>query len=268
MTARRLYLDLFALAADTPLVGDLENRVKMFLESQTSTESLDDAAFALMNGSDIKADYLLGQRSLIAELKTMNGNPHNRIEQRLKERFAKPGAPIVYGKVGLSKVIEGMEDRDTLNKMLVDLVGRGVRRHLQKANDQIAAIKTRLNLPNAGGLVILMNDAEPMIDAGAIGYAIDSAFNTVEGGYPHITNVWASIESHKIRMPGKRIGYPQLHVYRSLVRLSELDFMGRLLSAWGEVNGSCLERLEHHGDWNAMKPIYERPPPSISPFRR
>jgi len=34
-----------------------------------------------------------------------------------------------------------------------------------------------------------MNDAEPLIDAGAIGYAIKSVFETVDEGFPHITNV-------------------------------------------------------------------------------
>jgi hypothetical protein len=169
MPAGRLHLDLLAFAADARPNERLEARMMKFLEAETSTESLDGAAFAQMNGSDTKADYLLGQRRLVAELKTINGDPHGRLERRLKERFAKPDAPIVYGTVGLSKVIEGMDDRDELSKMLVDVVGRAVRRHLQKANEQIAAIKTRLNLPGAGGLLILMNDTEPMVDASAIG---------------------------------------------------------------------------------------------------
>lgn len=237
-----------------------------FLEADASTESLDGTAFAQVNGSDTKADYLLGNRGLVAELKTLNGDPHDRMELRLKERFAKPDAPIVFGTLGVSKVVEGLYDRDALSKTLVDVAGRAIRRHMQKANGQIAAIKTRLDLPNAGGLLILMNDAEPMIDASAIVYAIKSAFDTVEGGYPHITNVWASVESHRVRMPAARAGYPQIHVFRSLERQAELDFMGRMLGAWGHANDSCLERLEHRGDWNVMGPIYDGPTPTLAPF--
>lgn len=266
MTAGRLYIDLLAFAADARPTDKLDARMMTFLEADASTESLDGASFAQMNGSGTKADYLLGGRGLVAELKTINGDPHDRMELRLKERFAKVDAPIVFGTLGVSKVIEGLHDRDALSKMLVDVACRAVRRHLQKANEQIAAIKKRLDLPDAGGLVILMNDAEPMIDASAIGYAIKSTFETVESGYPHITNVWASIESHRIRMPGERAGYPQLHVFKSLERRAELDFMGRMLDAWGHANGSRLERLEHRGDWDEMRPIYDGPTPTLAPF--
>lgn len=213
-----------------------------------------------------KADYLLGGRGLIAELKTINADPHKRIEKGLKERFAQPDAPIVFGTLGISKVIEGLPDNQAVSKMMVDIAGRAVRRHLQKANDQIGAIKERLNLPNVGGLVILMNDAEPMIDASAIGYTLKSAFENVESGYPHITNVWMSVESHRIRMPGDRLGYPLLHVFKSLDRQAELAYMARMLDAWARSNGSRMERLEHRGDWNVMRPVYDGPTPTLAPF--
>jgi len=266
MAVDNLYIDLLAFEATTRPAERLEPRMMAFLEADPSTESLDGEAFAQVNGSETKADYLLGSRGLVAELKTINGDPQDRMEQRLKLRFAQPDAPIVFGTVGLSKVMEGLEDRDALSKMLVDVAGRAVRRHLQKANEQIGAIKKRLGLPDTGGLVILMNDAEPMIDIGAIGYAIKSAFETVEGGYPHITNVWVSVESHRIVLPRDRHGYPQLHVFKSLERQDELEFMARMLNGWGIANGSRLERIEHRGDWDVMQPVYHGDVPTLEPF--
>lgn len=266
MAVEKLYIDLLAFAAAEKPSVPLEARMMEFLEREPATESLDGAAFAQINGSQTKADYLLGGRRLIAELKTINADPQDRIEQGLKERFAQPDAPIVFGTLGISKVIEGLPDNQVLSKMMVDVAGRAVRRHLPKANDQIAAIKERLDLPDAGGLVILMNDAEPMIDASAIGYAIKSAFENVESGYPHITSVWVSVESHRIRMPGDRLGYPLLHVFKSLERQAELDFMARMLDAWARFNGSRIERLEHRGDWDVMRPVYDGPTPTLAPF--
>ena len=55
-----------------PAAG-LEDRVKRFLERDANTESLDAPAFDKINGSSAKADYLLGNRHFIAELKTLNG---------------------------------------------------------------------------------------------------------------------------------------------------------------------------------------------------
>ncbi len=266
MAIDKLHIDLLAFAGDAKPTDGLEARMIEFLEGESSTESLDSTAFDQINGSNIKADYLLGARGLVAELKTLNAGPENRIEQRLQERFAQPGAPIVFGRLGISKVIDGLPDRDTVSKMMIDMAGRAVRRHLQKANDQIGAIKTRLNLPSAGGLVILMNEAEPMIDVSAIGYTVKTAFETVEGGYPHITNVWTIVESHRIAMPDGRLGFPHLHVFKSLKRQSELDYIGRMLGAWGHRNGSRMERLQHHGDWNVMRAIYEGGPPTLQLF--
>jgi hypothetical protein len=176
MAANPLYLDLLAFAAARKPAGRLETRMIQFLEREPSTESLDSPAFARINGARSKADYLLGGRGFVAELKTINGDPHDRLEQRLRERFARPDAPIVFGSLGVAKAIEGLHDRAALSKMMVDVAARAVRRHLQKANEQIAAIKARLDLPGAGGLLILMNDAEPMIDVGAMGYPIAPVF--------------------------------------------------------------------------------------------
>jgi hypothetical protein len=261
-----LFIDLLSFAALEKPKDGLESRMTAFLESDESTESLDDCAFNLINRSETKADYLLGNRGLIAELKTLNGSPLERTENRLKTRLAQPSAPIVFGTMGGSKVIEGLPDQHDISKMMIDMSGRAVRKHLKKANDQIGAIKERLGLADVGGLVVLMNDAEPMIDAPAIGYTLKNAFETIPGGYPHITNVWVSIESHRIAMPDGRTGYPQLHVFKSLQRQRELDFIARMLSAWGHRNGSRMERLKHGGNWGAMRPIYDGPTPTLQPF--
>lgn len=266
MAVDNLYIDLLAFAAAHTPPGGLESRMVAFLEQDSSSESLDGSAFAQVNGSQTKADYLLGGRRIVAELKTLNASPLDRTEQRLKARLAEADAPIVFGTVGVSKIVESLPDSEAIAKMMVDMAGRAVRRHLQKANDQIAAIKERLNLADAAGLFILMNDTEPMIDAAAIGYTLKSAFEAVDGGYPHITNVWASIESHRIAMPGDRTGYPQLHVFKSLDRQAELDFMGRMLGAWGNQNASRMERLPHRGDWDVMRPIYDGEVPTLRPF--
>ena len=262
----RLYIDLLACAEVAKPTGGLEARMIDFLESESSTESLDAEAFDQVTGSATKADYLLDRRRIVAELKTLNASPLDRTEQRLKARFAELDGPIVFGDVNVSAVIDGLHDRGAISKMMIDMAGRPVRRHLQKANEQIGTIKTRLNLPDVGGLLILMNEAQPMIDISAIGYTLKTAFEAVRGGYPHITNVWAIVESHRIAMPGGRKGLPHLHVFRSLERAAELNSIARMLARWGRRAGSPMERLHHGGDWSVMTPIYDGEPPTLEPF--
>lgn len=265
MTSSELYIDLLAHVTK-PSHEPLESRLIRFLEDMPGTESLDDPAFSKINGAGEKADYLLSRRRLVAELKTINGDPTERIEQRLRTRLQQPDAPIVFGTLGVSKVVEGLHDRAAVDKMMIDMAGRAVRRHLQKANTQLGAIKERMSLPDAGGLLILMNDDEPMIDAAAIGYALKSALETAADAYEHVTNVWAIVESHRIAMPGGRTGYPHLHVFRSLSRQADLEIMAGMLEGWAETFGARMERIRHRGDWNAMAPIYDGETPTLAPF--
>ncbi|HZF43690.1 MAG TPA: hypothetical protein VEZ48_09805 [Sphingomonadaceae bacterium] len=63
-----------------------------------------------------------------------------------------------------------------------------------------------------------------------------------------------------------RKGLPHLHVFKALERQAELDFIRRMLAAWGQHAGSRMERVDHHGDWNVMRLIYDGAPPTLEPF--
>lgn len=262
-----IHLTLFAVARSSKPVPGLERRLKEFLGSSPMTESLDGPAFAETFGSAEKADYLLGNRALIAELKTLNGDPKERIERQLKERLARPNAPIAFGQVGINQLVDVMDDSQAIYKAMVDLSSRAVRRHLQKANEQIGSTRARLDLPNAAGLMILINESEAMIDAACIGYAIRACIDAVEGGYSEITYVWGIIESHRIRLPDGSEGYPMLMVTRGHpLPTNEANYLGFMLTEWAASNGGILVQIPHGGDWAAMTPIYEGGPPILSPY--
>lgn len=268
MASPDFYLTLFAVPATGSRDGGLEDRVKAFLESSPMTESLDDPEFADVIGSASKADYLLANRAFIAELKTLNGDPKDRVENRLRERFAQPGGPIVFGQVGLSQVVDSLDDSQAVYKAVLDLSSRAVRRHLQKSNEQIASTREGLSLADAAGMLILMNDGEPMIDAACIGYSVKAAIEAVESGYPEIRYILAMVESHRIRLPGGGEGYPLLLISRQTeIPVQDGEFLGLMLDSWAKAHGDSLVRLSHHGDWSAMDPIFDDGPPVLSPYR-
>lgn len=256
------YLFVFAFAAGKPS-SSLEVRMKEFLESEPATASLDTPEYAQIFGSSGKADYLLGNGRFVAELKTINGDPKDRVERRLKERFAKPGSPIVLGRTGLAPALERMEDRSELEKAIHDLSARSVRRHLQKATEQARATKEALGCPRAAGLAILMNDAEKMIDAANIGYSVKSAMEVVPGGYADLSYIWASVEAHRIRLPDGQLGYPQLVIAKSIENAPEMDFVARMLAAWAAFNQAELQQIQHGGSWDAMAAVYDDGPPVL-----
>ena len=266
MATHDLFLELFAFPAASKPSEPLEARIKRFLEKDKGTESLDGPAFDHINGAETKADYLLGGRRIVTELKTLNGDPLLRVEERVRQRLSQPGAPLVYGQPPFEQVLGALGEGDELAKTIIDISSRAVRKHLRKADDQIAAIKARLNLPEAAGLLVLMNDSEEMIDAATIGYTLKATFDADPDRFANVTNIWVSVESHRIRMPDGRLGYAQLHVYRSRQRKAELDFMHRLLAAWGHDNGASMHIIPHRGDWDTMGAVYDNGPPVLAPY--
>jgi len=267
VTTSDFYLTLFAVPATGPRGGGLEDRVKAFIESSPMTDSLDEPEFADVIGSASKADYLLANQAIIAELKTFNGDPKDRVEDHLRKRLAQPGGPIVFGQLGLSQIVDSLDDSQAVYKAVLDLSSRAVRRHLQKSNEQIASTRKGLSLGEAAGMLILMNDSEPMIDAACIGYSIKAAIEAVESGYPEIKYILAIIESHRIRLPNGGEGYPLLLISRQTdIPAQESQFLGLMLDGWAKAHGAGLVRISHHGDWSAMDPIYDGGPPVLSPY--
>ncbi|WP_342235244.1 hypothetical protein [Inquilinus sp. OTU3971] len=257
MPETELFLRLFALYPVLAAADRLEDRMKRFLDREPTTESLDGAAFAQLNGSGLKADYLQNSRRIVTEMKTVNGNTLERIERRLRDRLSQPDAPRVriYGKVPVSSVIENMPDRDKLNEVFNAVSGRAVRKDLKIANEQIRATKGRLRLDKSTGLVIVINDSVPGIDAAQIAHAIKYAINSSESGYPDLSHFWVNIECHCIRLPDGGTGYPQVLISRSSEKPNDVEFLRRLIGDWAEFNGSHLASLNHDGTWDSLRPV-------------
>lgn len=245
----------------------LEDRVNAFLLQEPTNESLDDEQFDQANGSEKKADWLLGRRRIVAEMKTLNGDPLERVERRMQSRFQQPGAPIVFGTMSMGPVIDSLADRDEQLKIIHDLSARKVRSNLRTASDQINAIKERFKLDTAAGLAIILNETEQMIDAANIAYSIFKAFREHPEIYAHIDYVWASIESVRIKLPDGLAGYPQLLISRSHTPpQAHINYLARMVEAWALSNGSTIQAVPHRGDWDTMEPIYKNGPPTMSLF--
>lgn len=259
------YLNLFASSYAKLGSVNLENRVKQFLQHDPQCENLDEARFAKVFGSSEKADYLLADRVIVAELKTLNGSPLSRIAAKLKDRFSQPDAPVIYGSLGVNRALQHLSDGEEFGQRLVNLAGRAIRQHLRKANRQIASTKRLLGIDSASGLVILINESEPLIAASTIADAVRSTLESCDD-YPNISHVWSIIEAHKVALSSETAGFPQVYVLRSSCPDPEIEFVGRMVKAWGQFNGSETKRIHFNGDWSAFSPIYVGNPPTMEIF--
>jgi len=258
-----LELYVFGMAVDQLRAGPIESRLREFVAAADHSEWLDGPEFNRLGALPRKADYLFGKRRMIAEIKSINADPKHGHERRLKERFSQPDAPRGYGQVGLGAVFRTMPDGSDLSKMMFDIAGRVVRRQLEDANEQIRATRNELGLQQSRGLAILLNDQQERVDAQGIGFAIRAALERRKHGLPEVTYVWASVECHRIRLPDGRLAYPQLLVLRANQRPSDVQFLCSMILAWAEFNGADLHRVDHHGEWDCLRPVYNSAPPIV-----
>ena len=261
-----LTIHFFVLIPKGDLKHNLELRIDRFLMSEGRSESLDTAKYDQLFGNKRKADYLLADKQIVAELKTLTASPKTRIEQRLKRRLSEPGAPIVFGSIGMSNILDGMPDGEDFTRIMLDLAGRSVRRHLTKSATQIRNTQSILGQPNAAGLTILANDSEPMISLVDAAYAVKAAFEKNGAGFESIDFIWLLNENHFIRAPDGRLGFGQAMVSTSNRNVPHRGFIGHMIDAWAAFNGMEILFVPHHSKWESIEVVFEEGPPTLSGY--
>tara|TARA_R110000764_G_scaffold8674_1_gene28738 strand:- start:802 stop:1620 length:819 start_codon:yes stop_codon:yes gene_type:complete len=262
----KLYLRVFAYRPTVPMAGDLEGRMKRFLSSSPLNENLDDPQFAAATGSSFKADYLLSSRAIIAELKALQlGTAKQRVEDRLRVRFARRDAPMVFGTMNVSSVIDDLDDSEEIYALLNALNSRALRERLKHANKQIGNIRNTLSLHASSGMVIVLNDKEPMTTVQNLASTIHLALTEPKDRHPNVKFVWAIVETHSINTPNGSLGFPMFVAWRGQITRDEQLALSWLVGGWATANAADLCELPN--DLEVMTPVYPHGAPIISPFR-
>ncbi len=247
---------VFVRPVDGQPARGLESRMKAFLKTGEGTERLDDRQFSVLHGSGQIADYLFWDRRFIAEMKAVNGYPSDRISRLVSEELRKEPRVFVMGSVGIQRILPGREDGEEVNRMMVNIGGRPIRKLLRQAEPQIADTRAKLQLPEAAGLAIILIDRPQKVEAGVAAYAVREALQAGEPLLHEIDFVWVSIEAHTVRLPDGRLGYPELVIWRAN-RRPETDraMMGQMFDAWAAFNGVEMDHLDHTLGWETLTPI-------------
>lgn len=248
---------VFARPVERPTTGGLERRMNTFLRTGDSTEQLDSKQFSSLHGGGQIADYLLYGRRFIVEMKGVNGYPSARISRLINDELRREPRMFVFGgPMSVHRVLSERENGEEINRLMVNIGGRPVRKLLQQANPQISATRSKLQLSDAAGLAIILIDQPQMIEAGVAAYAVREALCAPEPQLDQIDFVWVSIESHTVRLPDGRLAHPELGIWRAN-RRPETDraMIGQMFDAWGRFNGTELEHLDHTQGWESLSPV-------------
>lgn len=243
--------------------GRLESRIAKFLNAGPSAEVLDELTFGTRFAGKI-ADYLLDQRRLIVELKTVKGDPSARVSALVRDAMAEEPRMFAVGRVGIQPMLQKRANGEEVNRQMVHIGGRAVRQQLQRADKQIAATRRAFGVESATGLAVLVLEQGQRIEASLVAYAVRHA---LMGASPltNIDYVWAAMENHTIHLPDGGLGYPEMLMWRegdTPERTRAL--LGSMLDAWAAAEGTELVHVDHTRSWGTLSPVGDGWPLELS----
>jgi hypothetical protein len=175
------------------------DRVEAFLAS-LGGESVD-ARFPRLEGK--RADYLLSDRRVIVELKSLVDDRTAPVEKVLLKHFARPGevVPIYYGTHDLQAIIARRPNADKINADLYRAIMSSVEDAFEGANRQIRAMRETFALPDAHGVVVFVIEDVYFFDPEKLQHKIGNLFakNESAGGpprYPDVDLVFIPTAAH------------------------------------------------------------------------
>ena len=177
----------------------LEDRFQAFLDQLDGAESIDDSLSDTELSHGKRADFLLDQRRIVLEVKSLEADPEYKINERIAAHRDRPEFPIFFWKADLNEILSYLPDGEEIRRQIFHAVTRAVQGALEKADDQIEATKTALNLEHACGVVAILNEeirilAPDLVTAKASDMLLKTKDNSIR--YKQIAYVWIISESH------------------------------------------------------------------------
>lgn len=196
------------------------------------------------------ADYLFPQEKLIAELKILENDPtaNGALQRKIQGKFDKwmtEGKFLAYGTVRVESKTLPLD----IQWELARIYSEPVRRVIKKANRQIRDTKKFLNLPDAKGLVIVVNEANRELQPEHFAFAAHQSLGDDYSAIHGVSLLTINVETTKSDIPSR------LHLWIDYIRdkPSEIDqlFMERFRKDWTEhyasLIGEPVPLLDYHG---------------------
>jgi len=171
-------------------VEPLTPRVERFIRDALRGQSLDDPN----KSEQLRPDYSCLSGLVAIELKTLEDDGEGRLENLLDQLRQRPDWPLFLGSAPLQSFIKNTGDPDGLGKKVLERIGRGITRPLQKANRQLEAYERDHPRKNLVRIMVLVNEDHAAYDPQTVSYVLWEAVRWVQAdGSPRFAHVDAII---------------------------------------------------------------------------
>ena len=177
----------------------LEGRFRAFLDGLEDAENIDNSLSEADLAYGQRADFLLDQRRIVLEVKSLQTDPEYKIAERLDLHRNRPDFPVFFWNANLDQMLPHLSDGEEVRRQIFHAVTRAVQGALEKADDQIQATKEALSLEDSCGVVVILNQevgilAPDIVTAKANEMLLKTRNNVLR--YTQIACVWIISESH------------------------------------------------------------------------
>lgn len=229
----------------TPTI--LSERFAAFVEILDQFESID----ALLRGDDPtgkkRADYLLGNRRYIIEQKALISNPVGR-PQKFVDKLAEKRGFEYFGMRSTHEIFSQQPDAEDLQRRMVLDLARGIDDIVAKADKQTTDTRAIFNIPDAAGILVILNESAGLLQPSVINYALSNVFRKrkPDGTFRYPANEVVIVVSEAPRLANvnrrQEPAFPIIY-FPSPQRKPRADvevFSDALARQWAEFNSASL----------------------------
>lgn len=203
--------------------ASLEERFTRFLKSLPGTESIDELLPPGKLKDNRRADFLLRNREVIVELKTLKSDTAHKVETELDRHRDREDYPLQYGSVDLKDVLKHLPDGDKINRAIYLKVTRSVEDAVRSAEEQIASTRDIFGLQSSIGMLVILNDSIDILNPGVVGARARNLILRKDISADKANSIncaWLIFESHAVRNASTQTLFPS-RVIGDRPRLSE-----------------------------------------------
>lgn len=185
----------------TQTAQTLRSRFEAFVQTLEDFESID----LLLKNNDPegkrRADYLFAGRSIILEQKTLEIDPKDK-PQKFVERLMREGRMLAFGAISTRQIFQKLPDGQKQYRRLINKLTSVIEAAVSSADKQTRDTRTIFGIPNAAGILVLLNQEAKILTTELIRYRVHELFkrSSIDGSvaYPHNQVVMLISELHPI----------------------------------------------------------------------
>lgn len=239
--------------------GRLEARIYQFAAQRPWAERIDDLSLTPEQKAEEIADLFFENRTFVAEVKALSTDTSPKITPILKPHEESEHWPLFYGTRELSDILPSLPNAEDIRRELYEAVSSAIPTLVRKGNRQIRTTKRTFDLPEARGVLIVLNDLvgilTPEIIAHRVAATLVKRHPDKSLQFPEIDAVWIISEQHTVQVTSSLKGFPAVVVMHPAKPEDALtaEFLRRMQGFWAAFNGLPLVRMQQHDTVRTLK---------------